>query len=66
MTARVETASPDGRSPTEGDATMTDNKKKGDFNKGGKDDVGGDKKQRADRNEDSRTGGQNSGGGGRD
>jgi hypothetical protein len=45
---------------------MTDNKKKGDFNKNGKDDVGGDKKQRADRNEDSRTGGQNSGGGGRD
>ena len=40
---------------------MTDNKKKGDFNKGGKDDVGGDKKQRADRNEGSRTGGQNSG-----
>jgi hypothetical protein len=45
---------------------MTDNKKKGDFNKGGEDDVGGDKKQRADRNEDSRTGNQNSGGGGRD
>ena len=40
---------------------MTDNKKKGDFNKGGKDDVGGDKKQRADRNENSRTGSQNSG-----
>ena len=45
---------------------MTDNKKKGDFNKGVKDDVGGDKKQRSDRNENSRTGGQNSGGGGRD
>jgi hypothetical protein len=48
------------------ESMMTDNKKKGDFNKGGKDDVGGDKKQRADRNEDSRTGGQNSGSGGRD
>ena len=45
---------------------MTDNKKKGDFNKGGKDDVGGDKKQRSNRNENSRTGSQNSGGGGRD
>ena len=45
---------------------MTDNKKKGDFNKGGKDDIGGDKKQRENRNEDSRTGGQNSGTGGRD
>ena len=45
---------------------MTDDKKKGDFNKGGKHDVGGDKKQRSDRNEASRTGGQNSGGGGRD
>jgi hypothetical protein len=45
---------------------MTDDKKKGDFNKGGKDDVGGNKKQRADRNEASRTGNQNSGGGGRD
>jgi hypothetical protein len=40
---------------------MTDDKKKGDFNKGGKDDIGGNKKQRADRNEDSRTGNQNSG-----
>jgi hypothetical protein len=40
---------------------MTDDKKKGDFNKGGKDDVGGNKKQRENRNEDSRTGGQNSG-----
>ena len=45
---------------------MSDDKKKGDFNKGGKDDVGGNKKQRADRNENSRTGSQNSGGGGRD
>ena len=45
---------------------MTDDKKKGDFNKGGKDDVGGDKKQRAGRNEDSRTGNQNSGSGRRD
>ncbi|HEX8653811.1 MAG TPA: stress-induced acidophilic repeat motif-containing protein [Allosphingosinicella sp.] len=44
---------------------MTDDKKKGDFNKGGKDDVGGNQKQREDRNEASRTGGQNSGSGGR-
>ena len=48
------------------ETVMTDNKKKGDFNKGGKEDVGGDKKQRDHRNEDSRTGGQNSGSGGRD
>ena len=41
------------------ESNMTDNKKKGDFNKGGKDDVGGDKKQR-------NTSGQNSGSGGRD
>ncbi|HEX8624326.1 MAG TPA: hypothetical protein VF782_04525 [Allosphingosinicella sp.] len=40
---------------------MTDDKKKGDFNKGGKDEIGGDKKQRENRNEDSRTGNQNSG-----
>ena len=45
---------------------MTDDKKKGDFNKNGKDDVGGNQKQRDNRNEDSRTGGQNSGHGGRD
>ena len=45
---------------------MTDDKKKGDFNKNGKDDVGGNKKQRENRNEDSRTGSQNSGHGGRD
>lgn len=44
---------------------MTDDKKKGDFAKGGKDDVGGDKKQRANRNPDSRTGNQNAGTGGR-
>lgn len=44
---------------------MTDDKKKGDFAKGGKDDVGGDKKQRANRNTDSRTGNQNAGTGGR-
>jgi hypothetical protein len=45
---------------------MTDNKKKGDFDQWQKEDKGGDKKQRDDRNTDSRTGGQNSGGGGRD
>jgi len=50
----------------QGEKQMTDHKKKGDFHKNGKDDVGGDKKQHADRNEDSRTGNQNSGGGGRD
>jgi hypothetical protein len=47
---------------------MTDHKKKGDFNKGGKDDVGGNKKQ-DNSNENSRgadNSGQNSGGGGRD
>lgn len=44
---------------------MTDNKKKGDFDKARKHDVGGDKKQRSNRNTDSRTGGQNSGSGGR-
>jgi hypothetical protein len=37
---------------------MTDDKKKGDFNKGGKDDVGGNLKQREVRNEASRTGGR--------
>jgi hypothetical protein len=40
---------------------MTDHKKKGDFNKNGKDDTNGNEKQHANRNEDSRTGGQNSG-----
>ncbi|MDQ4086665.1 MAG: hypothetical protein M3177_01405 [Pseudomonadota bacterium] len=45
---------------------MTDNKKKGDFDQWQKEDKGGDKKQRDDRNTDSRTGSQNSGGGGRD
>lgn len=46
---------------------MTDNKKKGDFDQWQKEDKGGDKKQRDDRNENSRTGHkQNSGGGGRD
>jgi hypothetical protein len=44
---------------------MTDNKKKGDFDQWQKEDKGGDKKQRDNRNEDSRTGSQNSGGGGR-
>jgi hypothetical protein len=43
---------------------MTD-KKKGDFDQWQRKDEGGDKKQRADRNEDSRTGNQNSGSGGR-
>jgi len=40
---------------------MTDHKKKGDFNKNGKNDSNGNEKQHANRNEDSRTGGQNSG-----
>jgi len=40
---------------------MTDHKKKGDFNKGGKDDVGGDKKQQNDSGQNSGTGGRNSG-----
>ncbi len=44
---------------------MTDNKKKGDFDQWQKEDKGGDKKQRDDGNEASRTGGQNSGSGGR-
>jgi hypothetical protein len=43
---------------------MTD-KKKGDFDQWQRQDEGGDKKQRADRNENSRTGNQNSGSGGR-
>jgi len=46
---------------------VTDNKKKGDFDQWQKEDKGGDKKQRDNRNENSRTGHkQNSGGGGRD
>jgi hypothetical protein len=45
---------------------MTDDKKKGDFDQWQRDDKGGDKKQRDDRNEASRTGNQNSGSGGRD
>ena len=45
---------------------MTDNKKKGDFDQWQNKDKGGDKKQRENRNENSRTGSQNSGGGGRD
>ncbi|HEX8639896.1 MAG TPA: hypothetical protein VF704_01955 [Allosphingosinicella sp.] len=44
---------------------MTDNKKKGDFDQWQKEDKGGDKKQRDDRNEHSRTDSENSGGGGR-
>jgi hypothetical protein len=48
------------------ETTMSRPQEEGRLQQDGKDDVGGDKKQRADRNEDSRTGGQNSGGGGRD
>ena len=44
---------------------MTDHKKKGDFNKNGKDDVGGNKKQDNSDNSPSRTGNQNAGTGGR-
>jgi hypothetical protein len=44
---------------------MTDHKKKGDFNKNGKDDVGGNKKQDNSTNTGSRTGNQNAGHGGR-
>ncbi len=44
--------------------TMTDHKKKGDFDQWQKEDKGGDKKQHDNRNEDSRTGNQNSGHGG--
>ena len=44
---------------------MSDDKKKGDFDQWNREDRGGDKKQRADRNENSRTGNQNSGSGGR-
>ena len=46
---------------------MTDHKKKGDFHKNGKEDVGGNKKQdNSDNtdNTDSRTGNQNAGHGG--
>jgi hypothetical protein len=43
---------------------VTDHKKKGDFDKARKHDVGGNKKQQSDRNTDSRTGNQNSGHGG--
>lgn len=45
---------------------MTDHKKKGDFHKNGKDDVGGNQKQDNSRNpeDSSRTGGQNAGHGG--
>jgi hypothetical protein len=44
---------------------MTDHKKKGDFSKNGKDDVGGNKKQDNSRESASRTGNQNAGHGGR-
>jgi hypothetical protein len=43
---------------------MADHKKKGDFKKNGKDDVGGDKKQDNSTNTDTRTGDQNAGHGG--
>ena len=43
---------------------MTDFKKKGDFHKNGKDDVGGNKKQDNSTNTESRTGNQNAGHGG--
>ena len=42
---------------------MTDQKKKGDFDQWQREDKGGDKKQREHRNENSRTGNQNSGSG---
>jgi hypothetical protein len=44
---------------------MTDHKKKGDFKKNGKEDVGGNKKQDNSTNTESRTGNQNAGHGGR-
>lgn len=44
---------------------MTDDKKKGDRRQWEKEDIGGDKKQKANRNPDSRTGDQNAGTGGR-
>ena len=44
---------------------MSDDKKKGDFDQWEREDKGGDQKRRDDRNEDSRTGNQNSGSGGR-
>ncbi|HEX8578509.1 MAG TPA: hypothetical protein VF655_02805 [Allosphingosinicella sp.] len=37
---------------------MSDDKKKGDFNKNGKDDVGGNKKQQNDSGQNSGTGGR--------
>ena len=43
---------------------MTDHKKKGDFEKNGKQDEGGNKKQDNQDNTPSRTGDQNAGGGG--
>jgi hypothetical protein len=44
---------------------MSDEKKKGDFDQWQRQDRGGDEKQREDRNDNSRTGNQNSGSGGR-
>jgi hypothetical protein len=52
--------------PTGQENIMTDDKKKGDFDQWQREDKGGDEKQRDNRNENSRTGSQNSGGGGRD
>ncbi len=43
---------------------MSTDKKKGDFDQWQNEDKGGDKKQHDNRNEDSRTGNQNSGHGG--
>ena len=43
---------------------MSSDKKKGDFDKNGKDDVGGNKKQDNKDNTNSRTGNQNAGHGG--
>ena len=44
---------------------MSSDKKKGDFDQWQREDKGGDLKQRENRNENSRTGSQNSGHGGR-
>jgi hypothetical protein len=50
--------------PSRKEPAMTDHKKKGDFDQWQHEDKGGDKKQRDNRNENSRTGSQNSGHGG--
>jgi hypothetical protein len=51
-------------SGTNEEPIMTDHKKKGDFKKNGKEDVGGNKKQDNSTNSDSLTGNQNAGHGG--